>query len=152
MSQNLILGRGKVYFDLYAGDGTSQTLTGRRYIGNTPEMTLDIAATQLAHYGMDSGLKVKDDNVILQLDRKGTFKTDEISSDNMSLFLIGNKSTQVQASGSALTTTITGAKLDRYYQLGATAGNPSGARNVTITSVATTASTPVPLVLNTDYT
>jgi hypothetical protein len=151
MSQNLILGRGKVYFDLFATP-TTYTLTGRRYIGNTPEMALDIASTQLAHYGMDSGLKIKDDNVILQLDRKGTFKTDEISNDNMSLFLIGDKSTQVQSSGSGQTTTITGAKLDRFYQLGATTGNPSGARNVTVTTVATTATTPIPLVLNTDYT
>jgi len=149
-SQNLILGRGKVYFDIYGADGV--TLTGRRYIGNTPEMQLDITATQLAHYSMDAGLKVKDDNVILELDRKGTFKTDEVSDANMSLFLIGQLQTQVQTLSASATSAILLAKKDRYYQLGVTPGNPSGVRNVTVASVATTASTPVPLVVNVDYT
>ncbi len=150
MSQNLILGRGKVYFDLFASTVLNPpVLTGRRYIGNTPEMALDIASTQLAHYSSDQGLKVKDDNVILSLDRKGTFKTDEISNDNMSLFLIGAKTTTAQASASGVVTNILLAKLDRYYQLGATPTNPSGARKVTITTIATSGA--VALVLGTDY-
>lgn len=144
------LGRGKVFFDAFL-PGT-QTLTGRRYIGNTPSMGLNISATQLDHYSSDQGLKFKDDSVILQVDRKGSFTTDEVTQDNMSVFLIGSSALKTQTVLTAQTTLISGAKLDRYYQIGATAANPSGVRNVTITSVATTATTPVPLVINVDYT
>ena len=150
MSQNLILGRGKAYFDLYA-PGTQNT-TGRRYLGNSPELAIDIATTQLDHYSSDQGLKIKDDSVILQLDRKGTFKTDEISNENMQLFLIGTFQTQTQTSGTASTSTMLAAKLDRYYQIGVTTGNPSGVRNISAVVVKDDAVTPHTYVLNTDYT
>lgn len=149
-NSNLTLGRGKVYFDLYA-PGT-QTLTGRRYLGNTPEFSLNVAATQLDHFNSDQGLKVKDESVILQLDRKGVFTTDNVSQENMAMFLIGDKSIQAQSALTAQTTTILAAKLDRYYQVGATAANPSGVRDLTTVTIATTAGSPVSLVLNTDYT
>lgn len=143
------LGRGKVFFDAFL-PGT-QTLTGRRYIGNTPSLDLNVTTTQLDHYSSDQGLKFKDDSVILQLDRKGSFVTDEVTQDNMALFLIGSSALVTQAVLTAQVQTILGAKLDRYYQIGATLANPSGARDVAIATVATTAGTPVPLVLNTDY-
>jgi hypothetical protein len=144
------LGRGKVFFDAFL-PGT-QTLTGRRYIGNTPAFDLNVTATQLDHFSSDQGLKFKDDAVILQVDRKGTFTTDEVTTDNMALFLIGSNGVPVQAVLAGQTQTIANVLLDRYYQIGATAANPSGVRDVTVTTVATTAATPVPLVLNTDYT
>lgn len=144
------LGRGKVFFDAFL-PGT-QTLTGRRYIGNTPSLDLNVTTTQLDHYSSDQGLKFKDDSVILQLDRKGSFVTDEVTQDNMALFLIGSSSLQTQAVITAATQTIAPAKLDRYYQVGVSAANPSGVRDLTTVTIATTAGTPVPLVLNTDYT
>jgi hypothetical protein len=144
------LGRGKVFFDAFLA-GT-QTLTGRRYIGNTPAMDLNVTATQLDHFSSDLGLKFKDDAVILQVDRKGSFTTDEVTTDNMAIFLIGASALQTQPIQTAQVQTIVGAKLDRYYQIGTTAANPSGARDVTIASISTTAATPVPLVINTDYT
>lgn len=151
-SQNLILGRGKVYFDAYA-PGT-QTTTGRRYIGNTPDFSLDVTATQLDHYGSDQGLKVKDDFVILQLDRKGSFKTDEVSIENLSLFLIGSQTTQVQTTQTAATSSIGPVLIDRYYQVGVTPQNLTGVRNISNVTVTTVpdSGAGVPLVLGTDYT
>lgn len=143
------LGRGKVFFDAFL-PGT-QTLTGRRYIGNTPSMDLNVTSTQLDHYSSDQGIKFKDDSVILQLDRKGSFTTDEVTQDNMALFLIGSTQLVVQGILTAQVQVINGVKLDRYYQVGATPANPSGARDVAIATVATTPGA-VPLVLNTDYT
>lgn len=151
VSQALTLGRGQVRFDAFA-NGVLGAYTGRRYLGNTPELSLDITATQLDHYDSDQGLKIKDDSTILQLDRKGSFTTDKVSNDNMSLFLIGSALTQAQAAITSTTQTILAAKLDREYQVGQTAANPSGVRSLTTLTLATTAGTPVPLVINVDYT
>lgn len=152
MSKNLVLGRGKIYFDPYSAPGSYIT-TGLRYIGNSPEFSLEVTTTQLDHYGSDQGLKVKDDSVILQLDRKGSFKTDEISDDNMQLFLIGQKSTITTTAGTLAAGSIDGVLPDRYYQIGKSLNNLSGLRNITTVVVKDdTAVTPAVFVLGTDYT
>lgn len=150
MPINQVLGRGKVFFDLF---NPLPLLTGERYIGNTPEFTINATSTELDHYNSDEGLKVKDDSVILQLDRKGGFKVDEITNDNMALFIIGAAGIQTQTSVTAPTGTNTflAAKLDRYYQLGRTVGNPSGVREVSTVVVKNDAGSPVTYVANTDY-
>jgi len=151
-SQNLILGRGKVYFDAYAPN--TQVTTGKRYIGNTPDFSLDVTATQLDHYGSDEGLKVKDDFVILQLDRKGSFKTDEVSIDNLALFLIGSSDTQTQTASTAQVSDIGPVLIDRYYQIGVSPLNLTGVRNIANVAVKTKPLTGagVSLVAGTDYT
>ena len=151
MSQNLTLGRGKVYFDLY---NILRGLTGERYVGNTPEFSLNASATTLDHFNSDEGLKVKDESVILQLDRKGAFKTDEVNADNLSLFLIASKQIQTQTAVTAPTGTSTFLAVvkDRYYQLGMSAGNPSGVREVASVVVKDDAGTPVTFTVATDYT
>jgi hypothetical protein len=152
-TNNLTLGRGKLFFDSFGGAAPAATAyTGRRYLGNTPEFSLDISTTQLDHFNSDQGLKVKDQSVILQLDRKGSFTADQVTVDNMALFLIGNTNALAQPILTAVVQTVLLAKLDRYYQVGASPANPSGVRNLTTVTIATTAGTPIPLVLGTDYT
>jgi hypothetical protein len=151
MPANQVLGRGKLYFDKF---NPYPVRTGERYLGNSPELSINVSTTQLDHFNSDEGLKIKDDSVILQLDRKGSFSVDEITADNQSLFVIGDKSVQSQSSITAPTGTDTfiAAHLDRYYQLGRTAGNPSGLRNVTTVVVKNDAGSPVTYALGTDYT
>lgn len=152
-TNNLTLGRGKLYFDSFGGATPSPTAyTGRRYLGNTPDFSLDISTTQLDHFSSDQGLKVKDQSVILQLDRKGSFTCDQVTVDNMSLFLIGQTDSLAQPVLTAVVQTLAPVKLDRYYQIGATPANPSGVRDLTTVTIATTAGTPIPLVINVDYT
>lgn len=123
------LGRGKVYFDAFVASTT--TLTGERYFGNTPSFNLSASADNLDHFDADEGTKTKDASVTLQLNRTGQFTTDNIDPENVALWFLGTASIGSQASGTGLTTVITNPLGDRYYQLGATTGNPSGDRSVT---------------------
>lgn len=122
------LGRGRLFFDPFLPN--TKTKTGERYFGNTPSFSLTIESESLDHFDADDGVRVKDDSVLLELNRTGAFVTDNIDPDNVALFLLGSASTQVQAAATGATETISGVKKDRYYQLGATTGNPSGVRSV----------------------
>lgn len=144
------LGRGKLFFDKFS-PGT-KTLTGERYIGNTPEFNLNSESETLDHFNSDEGVRVKDDSVLLQLDRGGSFITDKIDPDNMALFLLGAKSILAQSSATAQVYNITGALQDRYYQIGQDATNKTGFRRLTNVTVQDDAGTPVVFTLNTDYT
>ena len=123
------LGRGRVYFDVFVASST--TITGERYIGNTPSFNLSAESENLDHFDADEGIKTKDKSVTLSLNRTGSFVTDNIDPDNVALFFVANASVAAQAAATGKTTVITNPLGDRYYQLGATSGNPSGDRQVT---------------------
>ena len=123
------LGRGRLYFDAFLPN--TKTKTGERYFGNTPSMSLTIESESLDHYDSDAGVRVKDDSVLLQLNRTGQFVTDNIDPENVALFLLGSASTLVQASATAQTYPISDVKPGRFYQIGATSLNPPGVRSVT---------------------
>lgn len=145
-TKNYVLGRGKVYFDPHA-EGTT-TGTGERYLGNTTEFNLSIESETLDHFDSDEGVRSKDKSVILELNRSGSLTTDNISEENVALFVLGEVQTVIQA-GTAVTGEALGAVIpDRYYQLGQDAANPQGVRDVTAVTVTFGATT---AVLGTDY-
>jgi hypothetical protein len=127
-SNQYVLGRGKVYFTRF-NPGTKTPEDGERYIGNCPSINFSSSEDKLEHYSSEGGLKVLDAAVTLQLTRSGAFTTDNINLDNLALLVAGETSALTQTSGTALTQTIEGHK-DRYYQVGQTAGNPSGVVNI----------------------
>lgn len=141
------LGRGRLYFDAFLPN--TKTKTGERYFGNTPSLSLTIESESLDHYDSDAGVRVKDDSVLLQLNRTGQFVTDNIDPENVALFLLGSASTLVQASATGQTYSISDVKLGRFYQIGATAPNPPGVRSVSNVIVKKGATT---LTAGTDYT
>ena len=75
------LGRGRLYFDAFLPN--TKTKTGERYFGNTPSLSLTIESESLDHYDSDAGVRVKDDSVLLQLNRTGQFVTDNIDPENV---------------------------------------------------------------------
>ena len=86
-ADNLVLGRGKLYFAPYA---TGTTTGGTRgYFGNTPTLTMAQTNTKLDHYSSEGGLKIKDRSVLLQTDITLTFDTDNISPANLQLWFGG---------------------------------------------------------------
>lgn len=147
MSGIYTLGRGKVYFDRFL-TGT-KTRTGERYIGNTPEISFNTESELLEHFDADGGIRVKDDQVTLEITRTLTFTCDNIDDDNLAMFFLGDKSTFTQGTASNTAYTITDAVGGRYYQIGQTAGNPQGVRGITVDSVTDGTD---PLVVDTDYT
>lgn len=146
---NTVLGRGKLFFDRFL-DGT-ETNTGERYLGNTPSFGLSVETQELEHYSSEEGLRSKDLSVTLQIDYSATFVTDNIDLDNVAMFFFGQKSTVAEGAAAAEIDSFTGVIQGLYYQVGMSATNPVGLRNVTVNAVTGPAATPT-YVLDTDYT
>lgn len=125
--QNQVIGRGKLYFDQFVA-GTLAGV-GELYLGNTPDFSTTKAQTKLDHFDSDQGLKIKDKSVILQDETTGKFSTDNVVAANIALWFGGTKSANTQASGTAVTETI-GVIRGRTYQIGVSAAEPSGLRNL----------------------
>lgn len=146
MADNLVLGRGELYFDPFLSGTT--TKTGERYIGNTTEININVESDKLDHFSSDRGIREKDRSVILELRRQGSFTTDNMATENLAMFLLGDVSTVTQTTGPVTAEGISDVIKGRYYQIGVSSGNPQGVRGVSAVTVKKGATT---LVLNTDY-
>lgn len=127
---NLVLGRGRLYFERFA-TGTRTGNGAERYLGSTPELSVNQSETTLDHRSMEGGRSVKDRSVALTNDTAGSFTTDDISKENVALWYLGSHEAVVIAAGQDVTSTYEDAKLGTYFQLGKSAASPAGARNVT---------------------
>ena len=140
--KNYTLGRGKLYFDRFtpaqvaAGISASTRGEGEIYFGNTPEMSMSSSEETLDHFDSDQGVRTKDDSVSLQLDRTGSFRSDNISTGNLALYFLSDGAatvTQVAATGS--TFLVPTAKRGKFYQVGATSSLPAGVRKIASVTV-----------------
>ncbi len=127
MSNNLVLGRGKLYFDRFA-PGT-QTKTGERYLGSTPSFSVTAETVELEHFSAEEGLRIKDESVTTQIDFTGQFVTENISPENIALFFLGSSEVLSQAAATGVEESFTVSK-GLFYQLGATALKPEGVEKV----------------------
>jgi len=139
--------RGRVFFDRFDALGAK---TGERYLGNCPGFEIEVKTEKAEHYSSESGLRQKDLSIVTQIDRTGTLTVDNMSLENVALFIAGDLSTLSQAADSEVTE-----ELDvlqgRYYQLGITNQNPVGARNLTGLVVQGTDSSATIYVEDQDY-
>lgn len=138
---NYTLGRGKLYFARFK-TGTT-TPGGERYLGNSPDVSFSSDSQRLDHYNSDSGVRIKDASVLLQMDYAGGVSLDDIQFENLALLFLGNSGVETVAAKTAQTETFTGVNEKLSYQLGTTAATPTGVRSVTGVGVkdATTSST-----------
>lgn len=135
--KNYTLGRGRLYFDRFSAAQISAGITastmgeGERFFGNVPEVSMTSSEENLEHFQSTGGIRVKDDSVTLQLDRTGSFTTDNIDIANLALlFLADGVGSITQSSVTAATYVIAAAKRGRFYQIGATSSLPTGVRKV----------------------
>ncbi len=142
-----VLGKGKLYFDVFDANGNT---TGQRYLGNCPGFTVQVTSENLEHFSSTGGVKEKDLEVLLQVDRAASISCDNISLENLELFLVGELSTITETVGSVTDEVITVLQ-DRTYQLGVSVSAPTGVRNVE-NVVVTDSGAVTTYVLNTDYT
>jgi hypothetical protein len=126
---NYVVGRGKLYFDKFL-TGTKTVSGNERYLGNSPELSMSQDEETLDHYSSDSGIKVKDATVELQNDASMSFALDDISKENLALWFRGEAQDNALAAVVGATTTVDAVSKGSYIQLGLTAGNPIGSRNV----------------------
>ena len=134
-SENYTLGRGELHFDKFA-PGTFNK-TGERYLGNTPELNRTTESENLDHFNSDRGIRVKDKSIVLEKNDSGTFIADEISDDNIALWFLGTQNVVAQSASASVVQNIPAnrVKPGTYIQLGESTANPTGHRNVTLTSV-----------------
>lgn len=140
--KNYTLGRGRLFFSRYTAAQLAAGITsatrgeGELFFGNVPEFSLSTTEEVLDHFASTGGIRIKDDSVTLQLDRTGSFTTDNISMENLGLlFTSAGTTTVTQTAQTNQNYTITAARPGRFYQIGETALNPSGVRrlsNITV--------------------
>lgn len=126
-----LIARGRVYFDPY---DANEQLTGEIPLGNCPGINISISTEKAEHYSSEEGLREKDGSWNLQVDRTGTVNCDNFSPSNAALWLSGTHEKKEQAA-TPVTNEARTVIQGRQYQLGATAGNPLGVRNVTAITV-----------------
>ena len=145
-SKQYTFGRGEVHFARFK-PGT-QTPDGFKYIGNTPAFGFTINSQTLDHFDSDHGVGELDLQIATQVTRTGSFTTDNISIDNLALFLFGSSATVTSTSATAVTETIGGVQQGRRYQVGVTNSKPVGVRAIAAVTVAVASSVKV---AGTDY-
>lgn len=152
-NKNYTLPSGEVYFGRFA-EGTRAVIDDADiYLGNTPELTLTADSDTLDHYDADGQTRYKDDSVILEANRTGTLTCDHISPMILGMMFGAQNVITSQSAAVSVSQTIAAAKKGKRYQVGRTAQNPAGVRGLTSLTAETDATpTPVPLVLNVDYT
>jgi hypothetical protein len=138
---NYVVGRGKLYFRKFLTGTRTLEPGGARYLGNSPELTLSQDEEKLDHYNSDRGIRVKDASVSLQNDSSGAFSLDDIQPENLALWFRGDVESNVIAGGAVVDEEHDGVSPGEYVQVGLTAGNPIGARNISAVTVKIAAAT-----------
>ncbi|MBK3745540.1 hypothetical protein G3A39_40995 [Paraburkholderia aspalathi] len=152
MANNLTLGRGELWFSKFK-PGT-RTPEGERYIGNSPEFNATIESETLDHFDSDHGVNEKDESITTQTNRSGSLVTDNVSKENIALFFLGSETALTITAETVAAEKHNGVIPGLTYQLGMTALNPSGARNISTDTpaVVTDGDTPATTyVAGTDY-
>lgn len=130
-TKNYVLGRGKLYVDLMNSSGV---LTGERYLGNTPGMTLAVESASLEHRERDSALAEVDDEIITSINRRCRFTVDDVQPETLAMWLIGSKASE-STTAATVTNEVPGDLVykDRYIQLGVSSTHPAGVRGISAT-------------------
>jgi len=142
-----VLGKGKLFFDVFDAQGNT---TGKRFLGNCPGFTVQVTSENLEHFSSTGGIKEKDLDILIQVDRSATISCDNMEMANLELFLVGELVKITEAIATITDEPITVLQ-DRSYQLGVTVAKPTGVRAVTGVAV-TDAGGSTTYVLGTDYT
>lgn len=140
--------RGRVFFDPFDTNGNP---TGERYLGNCPSFTIAVETEKAEHFSSETGLRQKDQTIVIEVNRTAALTCDNVSSQNAALWLSGTEELISQTSATVVDEAIGAVIPGRYYQLGKTETNPAGARTVSAVVVQNDAVTPVTFVLDTDY-
>lgn len=78
--------RGRLVFYPVMADGS---IGGGRQFGNCPGFSLSVEGEKAPHYSSQGGLREKDEEILIEVTRKASLTTDNISAQNLSLFLSG---------------------------------------------------------------
>jgi len=130
MMTDLVLGKGRLYFETFLLGTRTRSGQGFAYFGNTPELATQKEYEKLEHFSSEGGLNVKDASVETSETTSGGFVTDHISPANLALWYRGQHVSLTQLAGEDIEDTWPRVKRGNYFQLGETSEQPQGARNV----------------------
>lgn len=125
-SNSYKFGRGRLLFNLRNDAGVYE---GFRPFGNCPEFNVAIESEQFEHFSSESGLETKDLTFTRSINRTATVTTDNMSNENLQLFLAAATSVISQAGGGVTDEVIGPVTSERIYQLGTSVAK-GGVRNV----------------------
>lgn len=135
-TNNYKFGRGKLLFNRKRTDGSYE---GFRPLGNCPGFTVDVSSEKFQHFSSEGGLREKDLEFATQIDRVSEITCDNMSKENLELFLAAVASTKTQAATPVTAELIVNPSAGRTFQLGATTSNPAGVRGVSSVVVSSAA-------------
>lgn len=138
--------RGRLVFYPFDADGRP---AGGRQFGNCPGFSLSVEGDKAPHYSSQGGLREKDEDVLIEITRKASITTDNISGSNLRMFLSGTSVTYAQASATVTAEPHT-VEPGGIYRLGVTAAAPTGARKLSAVSVKSKSGS-TPYDVGTDY-
>lgn len=147
-AQNIVLGAGYVHFAPYDTAGDPQ---GRRYLGDTPGFSITGSTERAEKFSSDGPIAERLADVTTRVERSASITLDNISEDNLALFLMGDAKEISQTAGSVTDERHT-VDQGKWYQLGSGAGDFVGARDVSSVVVNTDPDgTPTAMTEGTDY-
>ena len=126
---NLLIGSGEVYLDPLDADGG---LTGERYLGDTAGAALEVATERVTVFSGDGAGARKLIDVARSVERTMTIVMQDISLDNLALF-VGAAEPEASAAVAAAPIAAREKRVvrrGRWYQLGAGEADPAGAAAV----------------------
>lgn len=126
---NIGVGRGQVFLATLDANDLEGPL---EYMGTSQSLTISVESPILEHQNFEGGIGNVDKTENLSNNRSGQLVSDDITAKNIARFLAGTASTFTQSSTPITDEQIfaAGFAAEKYAQLGATAANPSGVRNV----------------------
>jgi hypothetical protein len=125
-------GRGRLFYNKLRSNGSYE---GFRPLGNCPGFVINVESEKFEHFSSEGGLREKDLEVTTQINRTAEITCDNMSNENLELFLAATASTRSQGAGTVTDEVIAAVQAARIYQLGVTAPNPAGVRGITAVSV-----------------
>lgn len=144
---NIVIPAGHVYFNPKKADGTGYE--GLRLFAQTPGFAISAQSENIEVYDSDGGIAEKIRDIPIRVTRSGRMTGRDISPDNVALFLVGAVS-DVTQDGTPVADEAIDVMPGRFYQLGASAANPGGVRNVSAIDVQDETDTTT-YVAGTDY-
>lgn len=143
--------RGRVFFNPLIDDGAGgERYAGEIELGNCPSFGISVETEKAEHFSSQTGLREKDASVVLEVKRSGKLTCDNMSGDNVALFLSGGVSIVSQSAVAVAATQDIKVLRQRFYQIGLSDARPAGVRKLSDVSISPKAGG-TPYVLGTDY-
>lgn len=147
-AQNIVLGSGYVHFAPYDNAGDPQ---GRRYLGVTPGFTVTGNTERVEYWDPDAPIQERLEDVVTRVVRSASVTVDNVSEDNLALFLMGDAQ-EISQAGGPVTDERHTVEQGKWYQLGSGPNDFVGSRDVSSVAVNTDpGGTPVEMTAGTDY-